>query len=210
MTTSAHRVDRRALRTRHLLRQASIEVVREKGFRATRVRDIAERANVNRSTFYAHFTDKYALTDAFARDEFRSSVTSQLPAVARWDATTVQRLVQLLLERAGNGRHRCRDSDLLRPLIQRAAQEELSALLLSWLRQGEAVDRWRVPPATVADLASWTILGAVCQWHASAETTPTAEQLAAQVRYLIMEGVLGVSAGSATVSSFCRLSNGAG
>lgn len=50
--------DRRSRRTRHLLGRAWLELIREKGYDAITVNDIIERANVGRSTFYAHYHDK--------------------------------------------------------------------------------------------------------------------------------------------------------
>jgi AcrR family transcriptional regulator len=50
--------DRRSLRTRHLLSAALVELIREKNYNTITVSDIIQRANVGRSTFYAHYRDK--------------------------------------------------------------------------------------------------------------------------------------------------------
>ena len=50
--------DRRSKRTRHLLSEALVELIREKGYNSITVSDIIDRANVGRSTFYAHYRDK--------------------------------------------------------------------------------------------------------------------------------------------------------
>lgn len=50
--------DRRALRTRQLLTQAITDLLLTKRYESITVQEITERANVGRSTFYAHFTDK--------------------------------------------------------------------------------------------------------------------------------------------------------
>src|SRR5262245_41400479 len=50
--------DRRVQKTRKLLQDALIELVAEKGYEAVSIREILDRANVGRSTFYAHFQDK--------------------------------------------------------------------------------------------------------------------------------------------------------
>jgi AcrR family transcriptional regulator len=51
-------IDRRARRTRQALHRALIGLILERGYDGLTVADIADRANVGRSTFYAHFTDK--------------------------------------------------------------------------------------------------------------------------------------------------------
>lgn len=53
--------DRRVQRTENLLRTALISLILEKGYEAITVQDIIDRANVGRSTFYAHFWDKEQL-----------------------------------------------------------------------------------------------------------------------------------------------------
>jgi AcrR family transcriptional regulator len=53
--------DRRSQRTRHLLSEALVELIREKDYSTITVSDIIERANVGRSTFYAHYRDKDTL-----------------------------------------------------------------------------------------------------------------------------------------------------
>lgn len=50
--------DRRAKRTERNLRQALHSLISEKGYDAVTVQDIAGRADVGRSTFYAHFENK--------------------------------------------------------------------------------------------------------------------------------------------------------
>jgi len=48
-------VDRRVERTRQLLQNALSELILEKGYEKVTVQDVIDRANVGRSTFYAHF-----------------------------------------------------------------------------------------------------------------------------------------------------------
>jgi len=50
--------DRRSQRTRQLLSAALVELIREKDYKTITVNEIIERANVGRSTFYAHYKDK--------------------------------------------------------------------------------------------------------------------------------------------------------
>jgi len=53
--------DRRIQRTRKLLQDALLALILEKKYEDLTVQDVIDRANVGRSTFYAHFQDKEAL-----------------------------------------------------------------------------------------------------------------------------------------------------
>ena len=50
--------DRRTRRTRQLLRDAFVALLKEKRYEDISVQDIIERADVARSTFYVHYVDK--------------------------------------------------------------------------------------------------------------------------------------------------------
>lgn len=188
MTTSPRRIDRRIVRTRQLLRQAFHEIAHEKGFAATSVQDIAERANVNRGTFYAHYTDKYALYDAIVREEFRQFLASTLPPVAQWNRKTLHLLIRTVLEYVAKRQRECHLSDVLAPITERATHEELTGLLFAWLdrEKGNARSE-QIPRETIAQVMSWAIFGAAAQW--SQETPATSsEQMAADVLLIIMDG----------------------
>ncbi|OJF11198.1 TetR/AcrR family transcriptional regulator [Couchioplanes caeruleus] len=58
--------DRRVRRTRAALREALLDLMAERGYDAVTVQDIIDRADVGRSTFYNHYTDK----DDLLRDNF--------------------------------------------------------------------------------------------------------------------------------------------
>src|SRR5215469_12856952 len=109
MATQKRRADRRIQRTRQALQQAFVEIVQEKGlattsfrqlekcFEATSIQEITERANVNRGTFYLHFTDKYMLADAVIRERFHQELASILPPEPGWDRRTLRLLILSVL-----------------------------------------------------------------------------------------------------------------
>lgn len=55
---TAGKQDRRVRRTKELLCSALLALIQEKGYDRLTVQDIIDRADVGRSTFYAHFRDK--------------------------------------------------------------------------------------------------------------------------------------------------------
>ena len=67
--------DLRVRRTRLMLQEALLALTVEKGFAAITVRDITERAMVNRSTFYRHYLDKYDLLEQYT-DELYATIFS--------------------------------------------------------------------------------------------------------------------------------------
>ena len=56
-------VDRRIVRTKLAIRDALVTLIKEKGFDALTVSDIADRADINRGTFYLHYQDKFDLLE---------------------------------------------------------------------------------------------------------------------------------------------------
>jgi AcrR family transcriptional regulator len=64
--------DRRVRKTKISLHDALIGLAREKPYPAIAVKEILDRANVGRSTFYAHFRDKDDLLESGIRDILQS------------------------------------------------------------------------------------------------------------------------------------------
>ncbi len=64
------KTDPRVLRTRKLIEEAFLAVLTEVGFEDLSVQDVADRAGINRATFYAHYSDKYALMADWIRKDF--------------------------------------------------------------------------------------------------------------------------------------------
>ena len=77
--------DRRIRRTRRLLIEALIALIMEKGYSKITVQDILDRADIGRSTFYAHFRDREALLVACfdnVRDELRAEIDAMTPGAS--------------------------------------------------------------------------------------------------------------------------------
>jgi AcrR family transcriptional regulator len=58
MSKKTTKTDPRVLRTRALLMDALMDLIPEKGYDAITVKDITERATLNRATFYLHYSNK--------------------------------------------------------------------------------------------------------------------------------------------------------
>lgn len=77
--------DRRVRRTRQLLHKALISLILEQPYHTISVQDILDRADVGRSTFYAHFQDKDALFQ-YGFDRMMDALTQHMDAQDREDA----------------------------------------------------------------------------------------------------------------------------
>jgi AcrR family transcriptional regulator len=196
------REDRRVQRTRQALQQAFVEVVQEKGlattnirevekcFETTSIQEITERANVNRGTFYLHFTDKYMLAGTLIRERFHQQLVSVLPAEPRWDRRTLRLLTQTVLSIFEEKyRHQYQPSLVLAPMFERIVHEELTEQLLMWLKESRNGKRQKGEPlATIASVVSWAIFGTAVQWSQE-ETRMPLEEMAEVIARVIMEGV---------------------
>ncbi|GIM45770.1 TetR family transcriptional regulator [Collibacillus ludicampi] len=75
------KLDPRVKRTHQLLREALIALMCEKGYDAITVQDIAQRATLNRATFYLHFRDKEDLLQQTI-DDILNDLSSGMTSVA--------------------------------------------------------------------------------------------------------------------------------
>ena len=71
--------DLRIRRTHKFLQEAMIELITEQGFEAITVGDIAERAMINRATFYRHYQDKYDLVAKIFEETANQLVENMKP-----------------------------------------------------------------------------------------------------------------------------------
>jgi AcrR family transcriptional regulator len=193
MTTPQRRVDRRAQHTRQMIQNAFREVVQEKGFTATSIREIAARADVNRGTFYLHFADKYTLTIAVVRDVFHQEITQCLPATPMCDQQSLALLIQAVLRcLEGKYRHQPRPIYALAavaPLVEQAMHAELAAVLLTWLQSEPGSERYgAIPWERIAQIISWALFGTALQWS-QAPVSVSAEAIAQTIEQVVMNGV---------------------
>lgn len=68
-------VDLRVIKTRKNIYDALMILMAQKSFEEIKVSEICDQAMINRSTFYAHFEDKYVLLDSLINDLKNSLIT---------------------------------------------------------------------------------------------------------------------------------------
>lgn len=179
--------DPRVRRTRKLLQDGFMDLITEKGFHALSVQDIADRATVNRATFYAHFEDKYALLDHMIREQFREALLRRNLTGSTCDQQRLVELIETVLEFVARFHGQCRPSDRdLEPTIETTIQRELRAFLMSWLAELSVPN---TPLSTVAGTLSWALFGAGIDWSQEPDGD-TAQKRARQVLAFVTRGLV--------------------
>ena len=153
--------DPRITRTRGLILQAFMELLPEKGFQSVSVLDIAEKAGINRATFYAHFPDKYALLDHSISQMFRQELEKRTLDACQFSDENLKTLIVMVSEFVSNANSHCKPSNpQFESLVETQVKNQLQALLELWLTQEES----DTDPRIAATAASWAIYGLALQW----------------------------------------------
>ncbi|MEM7029325.1 MAG: TetR/AcrR family transcriptional regulator [Chloroflexota bacterium] len=183
------KVDLRVKRTRHFLIQAFEALLEEKGLQALTVRDITERAMVNRSTFYDHFDDKYDLFGYIIRESFAAKICGSLPDQATFNLENLRLLSIAALEYIGQIPGRCSGPSRVdfRSVVETQVQQQLYLLILDWLQSTDEA-AWIVKLDVVAVAVSWAIFGTGLQLGHQMDQADI-EAIADQVVLLIAKGL---------------------
>jgi AcrR family transcriptional regulator len=190
MATQINLDDPRVRRTRQLLQQALMSLMMEQRFRDITVQEIADRATVNRATFYAHFEDKFDLLDSANHARVKQELAAQVGDESAWSRERLRALVAGVFAMMAKTNHACAPSDRdFLPYLERAVQEETFVILLCWMRQpsfpGAPAD---VTLDTLAMVWSWAIFGAATQWSRS-ERSESPDELARRITLTLLRAV---------------------
>lgn len=151
--------DPRVKRTRQLFIQAKRNIY------SISVHDIANRAAVNRATFYAHFEDKFAFLAYWMTEKFQLILKKRLPDDAAFSPDNLYVLVQTVFQFLVRFRQYLTPGDKqFEPLLENAMQKELYRLLLQWLKSGPKQSAPQEKLEAAALVVSWGIFGSALQW----------------------------------------------
>jgi AcrR family transcriptional regulator len=189
----ARTIDRRVERTRRLLREALLSLIREKGFAALSVQEILDRADIGRATFYAHFDNKEDLLLS-GLDGLRASLKAlQRQAIAR-GGPPGERLFAFSRELFG---HTDGHRDLFRAMVQDGSagllRQAFHRMVLELVRDDVKAMLPRgatdyVPPETVVQFVAGGLYG-LLMWWLEARTRPTADEVNRMLRRLAVPAV---------------------
>lgn len=178
---SSEKLDPRVKRTRQLLIQALIDLVKEKGFQAISVQDLSERAGINRATFYAHFQDKFALLEYFIREGFQQEINQRMLNSCQFSLQNLRTLIVAVCEFVTKVHSNCVPSqNQYESSIESEIKNQVYGLLLEWLKKVGI----GTSPELTATAVSWAIYGLASQWSHEKDR-PAADVFADQVLPMI-------------------------
>jgi len=169
------RADPRVTRTRKLIRDSLTSLLAEKSFESISVQDIAERATINRATFYAHFTDKFALLEALVREDVAARLSEGDPLSASDTRAMLLAVGKNVFAFVGSHR-KCRVDPDFEPQFQRAIEGELTDFLSR-----------NFLPCSAMLIAS-ALVGAAMSWRHQAPKSPP-EPIFTNIVELLVDGV---------------------
>jgi AcrR family transcriptional regulator len=181
--------DRQSQRTRQALGDALLELMLEKGFRAVSIKDIIERANVGRSTFYAHYAGKDELFGSQLNRmvEMLIQHTPQdvmegnpfFPSLGLFQHVRQQwKLYKLLSWEAGNSLHIDH--------LQKTISDRIEQSLLS------AGQTYELPVPILANFLAGSLLS-LLKWWLDNKMTYSPEQMDEMFRKLALPGITRVT-----------------
>lgn len=190
MAVRPNESDPRVIRTRKLILDAFASLVNEKDFEAITVQDIAQRATVNRATFYAHFDDKYALMEVGLVELFRSVAALRLDFSAELTRETLRQLILSVCDFQEILITRCRRNyQSFVPFIESKIKQQLQLIITDSLaKRGALTDAGRQKTDLAVTMTSWAIYGAVYHWSVQERLT-SADRLAETVLPFITAGM---------------------
>ena len=162
--TTEERQDRRVRRTKQRLHTALMSLIVEKGYDKITVQDLIDRADVGRSTFYAHYETK---------DDLLISSLDQLPSDIELHSTDDPSAADAILPSLGVFLHVAENHRQIRALIggrgidlaRPAALDALTERARSAIeRRAAAGEQTEIPPDVRAAFFAGSLMAIITWW----------------------------------------------
>jgi AcrR family transcriptional regulator len=182
------RQDRRVRRTRAALRAALMSLMVEKGYDAVTVQDLIDRADVGRSTFYAHYSDKADLLDDMLV-QLRGLLEPPAGAASGGSGRTLRFSLEMF-------RHVRDQRPLMRAMLGRPGAapvvERIELMLTDIVRSELDPPAATSPPRVPLDLVSASVVSAflaALTWWVEGDFRQTPEEMDHLFQVLVAPGV---------------------
>ena len=186
--TSEESIDLRIQRSRKHLIEALLTLMQKKPLQKISVRDITEKAMVNRSTFYAHYTDKYDLFTTAIGQRMRHDLVTGLGDSTGFTETNLRTLILISGNLMVKISEDCQPTsiDELVPLIMTEMQNSIFEIVLGW---ADDVAVSKSEARTLAMFTAGAIFGAVVIWGQDINNRQRIEDLANEIMPFLIKGI---------------------
>ncbi len=187
--------DRQKQRTRQLLKDALLSLVVEKGYASITVQNIIDRANLGRSTFYAHYLDKEDLLISGMEEVVHSLISNDEddPLIKEKQGENQHILSTLPIFCHAQEQYRLhkaivggRGIDVVIKTIQSHLASHIQDQITQLIPKGQTLT---VPPNVIAHYLAGTLLNLLIWWLDNEMPYPP-ERMDAMFQELTMPGVL--------------------
>lgn len=159
--------DPRVLRTRNLIIVAFRELLLIKGFDEITIKDISQKATINRATFYSHFEDKYDLLDKIAEQVFRGMFSVEIVNAQGFTEEVCEQIILQTYTYIVEFYHTCRrDSHVMYTLVDKKMRYILEQTIEDiLLKDSSQKNQDRQNISLMAVMAGSAIYGAAQHWY---------------------------------------------
>ncbi|MDK2980162.1 MAG: hypothetical protein PWQ55_509 [Chloroflexota bacterium] len=186
------KIDPRVKRTQALIQQAFGELLAEKGFPSITVKDITERAEINRATFYAHYTDKYALLESHIQQVFQAELESRTLHACQYSPDNLHALIVTVSQFIDQANAHCKTvGSQFELMVEHQVRRQVQQILALWIDKAGC----EIEPQLAATAASWTIYGLALQHNQDKRSDKlSGEAFAASILPLVQDNLHIISA----------------
>jgi AcrR family transcriptional regulator len=177
--------DPRIVRSRRMLMESLLKLLKNKEFEDISVQEIADDATLNRATFYLHYPDKNALLQAMTESRFRDLMERR--AITFTDCHGALRAIAL-----GVCDYLAENTSCPSQLTRMPLEGSIIPVVENMFKEGLA--RHGLAPgvdaALLATTAAWAVFGAARRWYQTPNRIP-AEEMAARIETMVSPVLFG-------------------
>ncbi|MDY6872605.1 MAG: TetR/AcrR family transcriptional regulator [Chloroflexota bacterium] len=161
MSVIEKELDPRVRRTQSYILDAFRALLSEKAFKSITVKEITERAGINRTTFYAHYQDKFDLLNAALQMIFEAELEQNALNVCHYSRENLKALLRTVCQFIRDSSTECKlANSQFELIVEKQVRRQIQDLIEMWLEEVEGVrDKKSAAVAT-----SWTIYGLAEHW----------------------------------------------
>ncbi len=178
-------IDKRIKRSKDALKRATLSLMEEKDFKTISITEIAERADFNRGTFYAHYRSKEDLLREVVMDKMNELIETLNSSHTETDAITLDEVYPVAVSffnhfwENANYYRLMLDHNVL-PGFQDYLCETINNHVLKYIKTDSFNPNHQINPEILSYERAYSILGIVVYWFKNGlKYTPNymAEQL---------------------------------